>query len=74
MATSSATVPPINHPACDESARSVPSVAMMKVIALPLPSSSAGRTETGMPAVSDASGRLSRSARKRRSAPPQKNH
>jgi hypothetical protein len=50
---------------------SVPSVAMMKVMALPVPSSSAGRTDTGMPAVSGLSGRLSRSARKRRSAPPQ---
>jgi hypothetical protein len=42
----------------------------MKVMALPPPSSSLGRTETGMPAVSGLSGRASRSCRKRRSAPP----
>ena len=39
-------------------------------MALPVPSSSLGRTDTGMPAVSDLSGRLSRSSRKRRSEPP----
>ena len=49
---------------------SVPSVATMKLIALPVPWSSFGRTDTGMPAVSDLAGRLSRSSRKRRSAPP----
>ena len=50
---------------------SVPSVEMMKLMALPAPSSSLGRTDTGMPAVSDLPGSALRSSRKRRSAPPQ---
>ena len=52
------------------SSMSVPSVATMKLIALPVPSSSCGRTDTGMPAVSVCSGSASRSSRKRRKAPP----
>ncbi len=53
------------------SAMSVPSVEMMKLMALPVPSSSLGRTDTGMPAVSDRPGSALRSSRKRRKAPPQ---
>jgi hypothetical protein len=49
----------------------VPSVATMKLIALPDPSSSLGRTDTGMPVVSDFPGRASFSSRKRRKAPEQ---
>ena len=53
------------------SSMSVPRVLMMKVTCVPVPSSSAGRTDTGMPAVSDFAGSLPSSSRNRRRAPPQ---
>ena len=61
--------------ACSRSAgssMSVPKVATMKVMALPVPSSPLGRTDTGMPAVMVWSGRLARASRNWRSAPPHK--
>ena len=60
--------------ACNRSAASsmsVPNVATMKVMALPVPSSSLGRTDTGMPAVRVWSGRLARASRNCRKAPLQ---
>ena len=50
------------------SSQSVASFAQMNVIAVPVSSSSAGRTFTGRPAVSDAGGSAPTPSRNRRSA------